>query len=229
MTAKRIIWISVAIILTLTLIYRDKINEANLRFNLMSSMYEAKNDLAFFSLLDKTPSFFPLAETLEQLSVVSNEEDPAKIQAIIERAKVQANAVDGHVSLLIQFSDSYSNHEKPETSKEFIDSTTQQEQEDVYMLHRRTEVGDVMYFISGRYWKAKPKLISPNTKDTLTLLEKELRSMEKTFASFKDYNRYYGSDDMEAAYKKQFLNQLKPHLTKLETIENGLQNYGYKD
>jgi hypothetical protein len=105
----------------------------------------------------------------------------------------------------------------------------QQEQEDVYMLHRRTEVGDVMYFISGHYWKVKPKLISQNTKDTLALLAKELRSMEKTFASFKDYNRYYGLDDMEAAYKKQFLNLLKPHLTKLETIENGLQNYGYKD
>ncbi|WP_199615141.1 hypothetical protein [Paenibacillus alkalitolerans] len=87
MTAKRIIWISAAIILTVTLIYRDKINEANHRFNVLSSKYEAKNDLAFFSFLDQTPSFLPLAETLEELSAVSDDEDPAKIQVIIERAK----------------------------------------------------------------------------------------------------------------------------------------------
>ncbi|WP_199615140.1 hypothetical protein [Paenibacillus alkalitolerans] len=135
--------------------------------------------------------------------------------------------MDKHISLLITFSDSYTNLEKPGTSEGFIDLTAQQEQEDVYMLHFRTEVGNVMYFVSGRYWKAKPKLISQNTKDTLALLAEELRSMEKTFASFQEYyDRYYGWNDMETVAKKGFLNQFKPHLTRLESIQDGLQNYG---
>ncbi|WP_372660954.1 hypothetical protein [Cohnella sp.] len=226
MTRKTVVWISVALLVTITLVYRDKINEANHRFYALFSIYEAKNDLAFFRLLERPPSFLSLAETLEELSAVSDKEDPSEIQAIIERGKVQANAQDEHISLLIEFSDSYSSHERTEASKKLSNYTKQQEQEEIYMIHNRTEVGDVMYFVSGQYWKAKPKLISQNTKDTLASIAKELRSMEKTFATFVDYyERYYGWDDMEAAYKKQFLNQLKPHLTNFETIQNGLENY----
>lgn len=148
------------------------------------------------------------------ISESKENEDPAKIRQLIDKAKIQAEEVDEQLSTFIEFSDIYTNNAIP---KHFINNTalTTHEQYNMFILSREARIWWPLYDISRSYWKSNPKVIDPKTRKTLRSLATELHELNKTITSFKDNDgahMFYLAEN----YKAFMLGNLKPHLERLK-------------
>lgn len=201
------------------LVYRDLDTEADEKYNLLKSLYQRKNDAAFLYVMKHTSSALPFTETLETISKTKEDEVPAKVQQLIEKAKIQAEEFDEQLLTLIEFSDDYSNNTDPKLS---VNNSvmTSDEQQDMFVLAFKARTWRPIYNISYAYWKSKPKRIDDRTRKTLLTLAKELRALNKTITPFKERASSMDSEIYVAQSKAVLLQQLKPHLEKLEKIQD---------
>lgn len=191
------------------------------KYNNLKSLYQQKNDAAFLYLVKHASSALPLAETLETISQTKENEVPAKVQQLIDKAKKQAEEMDDQLLTLIEFSDDYSGNPDPKLS---INNTvmTSDEQRDMFVLAFQASAWRPIHNISYTYWKSKPKLINDRTRETLLSLAIELRALDKTIASFKESTSSITPENYVFHAKAELLKQLKPHLEKLKKIQNEL-------
>jgi len=135
---------------------------------------------------------------------------------LIDKAKIQAEEVDDQLSTFIKFSDTYINNVVP---MHFVNNTamTTDDQLDIFILAREARIWWPLYDISYSYWKSNPKTIDTKTRETLRSLATELDELNKTITSFNDAaNMFYLAEN----YKALMLGKLKPHLERLERIQD---------
>ncbi|WP_233566829.1 hypothetical protein [Cohnella endophytica] len=103
------------------------------KYNNLNSLYRLKNDSGFVYIVKHASSTIPLADTLMAISVSKENEDPAKIRQLIDKAKVQAEEINEQLLTLIEFCDIYTNNAAPKLS---INNTlmTTDEQQDMFFL-----------------------------------------------------------------------------------------------
>jgi len=208
--------ILIIIILINAVMYRHLENQSSAKYNDLYSLYQQKNDSAFVYLVKHASKTIPLADTLMALSESKENEDPAKIRQLIDKAKILAEEIDEQLLTFIEFSDIYTNNAVP---KHFINNTalTTDEQYNMFILAREARIWWPLYDISRSYWKSKAKVIDSKTRKTLRLLATELYELNKTITSFKDEDAahmFYLADN----YKALMLGKLKPHLERLKKI-----------
>jgi hypothetical protein len=213
----KLIWIFAVLILIIIGFYNYQLHAAREQTENLKKLYQTKNDIGFLTLLREGHSYIPLAETLEKISKVTDEEDPAKVQKLIELAKSQADEADYYLGTLIQFSDSYVNDINPQF---MVNHTvmTSKKQEDMYILASQAGVFMTMYQISYNYWKDKPKQIPQETKEMLHSMAKELRALDDTLQEFKEKAIYaieWGEFSTKEQIKDFTQRAIKPHLEKL--------------
>lgn len=186
------------------------------KYNELKSFYQQKNDSAFLYLKNHASSAIPLAETLETISLTKENEVPAKVQQLIERAKTQTDEMDEQLLAFIEFSEDYSDNTDP---KLLINNTVMNsdKQGEMFTLAYEGSIWNLIYSISYDYWKTKPKLINDRTRETLLLVATELRKLDKTIMYFKESGPSFTVRNFE---KAALLNSLKPHLEKLDTIQD---------
>ncbi|WP_234972925.1 hypothetical protein [Paenibacillus vortex] len=210
------------IILINAAMYRHLENQSSEKYNDLYSLYKQKNDSAFVYLVKHASETVPLADTLMAISESMENEDPAKIRQLIDKAKIQAEEIDDQLSTFIEFSDTYLNNAVP---KHFINNTamTTDEQLDMFILAREARIRGSLYDISYAYWKSNPKTIDIKTRETLRSLALELYELNKTVTSFKDNDAahmFYLTEN----YKALMLGNLKPHLERLKKIQDHFQD-----
>lgn len=198
------------------MVYRYLENQSSEKYKSLYSQYQKKNDSAFIYLIKHASETIPLADTLMEISESKENEDPAKIRKLIDKAKIQAEEIDDQLSAYIEFSDIYTNNAVP---KHFINNTalTTDEQYNMFILAREARIWWPLYDISRSYWKSNPKTIDTKTRETLRFLATELHELNKTITLFKDEDgthMFYLSEH----YKALMLGQLRPHLEKLKKI-----------
>lgn len=229
--AKRIsnsVWLWIAIVAAITLLMGYELRKAEERLTHVKSLYRNKNDVAFLFLLKKTPSYVPLADTLEALSEVDDKEDPAEVQQRIEKAKELSDNWFQDILVLIEFSDDYTIDADPQYMLNYsiMNST---KQNDMFVLAYQANIRRVAHKISYDFWKVKPKRIPRETRNTLRLLAEEVRLLDDTLAGLRETAARTGfRPELEPMYdeslKKQLLDQLKPHLERLKTIQENFLN-----
>ncbi|MFE9279471.1 hypothetical protein [Paenibacillus glucanolyticus] len=210
------------IILINAAMYRHLENQSSEKYNDLYSLYQQKNDSAFVYLVKHASETVPLADTLMAISESKENEDPAKIRQLIDKAKIQAEEIDDQLSTFIEFSDTYLNNAVP---KHFVNNTamTTDEQLDMFILAREARIRGSLYDISYAYWKSNPKTIDIKTRETLRSLALELYELNKTITSFKDNDEahmFYLTEN----YKALMLGNLKPHLERLKKIQDHFQD-----
>ncbi|MCR8656750.1 hypothetical protein [Paenibacillus endoradicis] len=219
------IYVLIFIIFTLinVALFRYLDNQSSVKYNDLYSLYQQKNDSAFVYLAEHAFETIPLADTLMAISESKENEDPAKIRQLIDKAKIQAEEIDDQLSTFIEFSDAYINNAVP---KHFVNNTamTTDEQLDMFILAREARIWWSLYDISYSYWKSNPKTIDTKTRDTLRLLATELYELNKTITSFKDIDAthmFYLAEN----YKALMLGNLKPHLERLKKIQDDFSGH----
>lgn len=218
----KLVWICVVVLLVLMGFYNYQLHAARVQTNNLKKLYQTKNDSGFLTLLREGHSYIPLAESLENISKVTDEEDPAKVQKLIDLAKSQADEADYYLRTLIQFSDSYVNDVNPQF---MVNQTVMnsKKQEELYLLASQAGVFMPMYEISYNYWKDKPKQISPKTKEMLHSMAKELRALDDTLQEFKEkavYTMEWGEFSDKEQIKDLTQRAIKPHLEKLIQLKS---------
>ncbi|MDQ8739388.1 hypothetical protein [Paenibacillus sp. LHD-38] len=200
-------------------VYRHLDKRSDESYNNLKSLYQQKNVSAFLYLIKHASSSIPLAETLETISQTKENEDPVKVRALIEKAKIQAEELDEQLLTFIEFSDDYSNNAEPRLS---INQTvmTSDIQEDMFELAFMARTWRPLYNISYAYWKSNPKMIDARTRETLRLLATELRDLDKTISLYKENASFITPLDYATHTKPRLLEQLKPHLEKLKIIQD---------
>ncbi|WP_243864439.1 hypothetical protein [Paenibacillus castaneae] len=204
--------------------YRHSENQSSVKYNDLYSLYQLKNDSAFAYLVKHASETIPLADTLVAISESKENEDPAKIRQLIDKAKIQAEEIDEQLLIFIEFSDIYTNNAVPKLSVNNTAMTTD-EQQDMFILAFQARVWKPLYNISYSYWKSNPKTIDAKTRETLHLLATELRALNKTITSFKeDANHMFFQGQVES-YKASMLGKLKPHLERLKKIQDDFSGH----
>lgn len=94
-------------ILINVVVYRYLENQSSEKYKSLYSQYQKKNDSAFIYLIKHASETIPLADTLMEISESKENEDPAKIRKLIDKAKIQAEEIDDQLSAYIEFSDIY--------------------------------------------------------------------------------------------------------------------------
>ncbi|GMK42927.1 hypothetical protein PghCCS26_00540 [Paenibacillus glycanilyticus] len=191
------------------------------KYNHLKSLYQQKNDSGYIYIVTHASSAIPLAETLEKISTSKEDEDPAKIQQLITQAQAQAKTINEQLLTIIEFSDDFSKKSVPEVSINQTVMTTEL-QKDMFILAFQANVWRPLYNISYNYWKVKPKLINEDTRKTLLALATELRALDKTITSYKEVAADMAFRGQTPYPKTLLLNQLKPHLEKLKSIQNSM-------
>jgi len=202
--------------------YNYRLHAAREQTENLKKLYQTKNDSGFLTLLREGHLYISLAETLENISKVTDQEDPAKVQKLIELAKSQADEADYFLGTLIEFSDNYVNDIDPQF---MVNQTvmTSKKQEDMYILASQANVYMTMYQVSYNYWKDKPKQIPHETKEMLHSMAKELRALDDTLQEFKEkavYTIKWGEFSTKEQIKDFTLRAIKPHLEKLIKIKS---------
>ncbi|MCG7376334.1 hypothetical protein MH215_04970 [Paenibacillus sp. ACRSA] len=214
-------WIFIAILIPILVIvyYEHRLNEAKANEDVLMELYQSKNNSGYITLLKDGHSFKPLAQTLEELSQVTNQVPPAKVQKLLDQAKVQAKDATQYLTTLIEFSDNYISTSKPRYMIEYDHSVmTSAKQKEVYQLAYGSGLYGLMYGISHHYWKDKPKLIPQATQTALASIAKELRALDKTLASYKtstDHQLQWGDERSMEQLKSIILNEMRPHFEKI--------------
>ncbi len=216
----KLVWIFVVLILILIGFYNYQLNTAREESENLKKLYQAKNNSGFLTLLRQGHSVIPLAETLEKISKVTDQEDPAKVQKFIERAKSQADEATQFLITLVEFSDNYVNDSTPQF---MVNQTvmTSKEQEDLFILAMQADVFRIMYEVSYSYWKDKPKQIPQKTKNTLASIAKELQAMDVTLLQFKEkaaHEMVWGQFATTEQLKILTMRTMKPHFEELIKI-----------
>ncbi|MCM3340601.1 hypothetical protein M3650_18675 [Paenibacillus sp. MER TA 81-3] len=131
-------------------------NQSSEKYNSLYSLYQMKNDSAFAYLVKNASETIPLADTLMAISESKENEEPAKIRQLIDKAKIQAEEIDEQLLTFIVFSDIYTNNAVP---KHFVNNTamTTDEQLDMFILAREARIWWPLYDTSYSYWKSNPK------------------------------------------------------------------------
>ncbi|QYR22310.1 hypothetical protein KZ483_04765 [Paenibacillus sp. sptzw28] len=216
----KLAWFSIVIVLMTIWIYQEKLNEVEEHARTIKLLYQEKNDTAFITLLQQTPSFLPFAQTMEAISTSSEKENPARIQQQIERAKSQSKEWEARIWTLIEFSDDHTNNPDPLPMLNHSVGTSEK-QNKMLELTFHARIWRVVYSVSGTYWKAKPKLIDEESRTTLTAIANELRSMEKTINTLKESADFMQThEDYDETIKKQLIDQFGRHLEKLIKIQD---------
>lgn len=218
------IWVCIVSLLIISLFLNNEIREREERLNKVKSLYQIKNDFAFLTFLKRTPSYIPLAETLESISKVKDTEDPAKVQKLIEKAKTESERLNQDMLFLIEFSDDYTVNADPKFMINYSVMNTHK-QNDMFLLAFQSNIWGMAYTTSYEYWKAKPKVISKETKNTLNLIAAEVRLLNKTMVGLKERtSQLEHMVEFEPMYdeslKKALLDELKPHLERLRKIKD---------
>jgi hypothetical protein len=222
-------WFCISIIFLVTsLLMRYEHRKTEERLNNVKSLYQIKNDLAFLTFLKQTPSYIPLAETLEAINLVDDTEDPAEVQKLIEKAKELSDSLNQDMMLLIEFSDDYTTNADPQYMVNYSVMNTKK-QDDMFILAFQANIWRVVYTVSYDYWKAKPKQISKETRKTLKLIANQVRLLDETLIALKDTAAQVESmiefdPKYDEGLKRQLLDELKPHLEKLKKIQDGFVN-----
>ncbi|MCE5173269.1 hypothetical protein LQV63_28850 [Paenibacillus profundus] len=183
-----------------------------------------KNDSAFAYLVKNASETIPLADTLMAISESKENEEPAKIRQLIDKAKIQAEEIDEQLLTFIVFSDIYTNNAVP---KHFVNNTamTTDEQLDMFILAREARIWWPLYDTSYSYWKSNPKTIDAKTRKTLRSLATELRELNKTIMLFKDEAHHMFFQEQAELNKAAMLRQLKPHLERLKKIQDDFSGH----
>ncbi|MEC0204535.1 hypothetical protein P4H39_18145 [Paenibacillus lautus] len=161
----------------------------------------------------------PLADTLMAISESKENEDPAKIRQLIDKAKIQAEEIDEQLLTIIEFSDTFTNNAVPKLSVNNTVMTTDKQQE-MFHLAFQARTWRPLYQISYSYWKSNPKTIDTKTRETSRLLATELRALNQTITSFRDEAHQMFFQERVEPYKAEMLRQLKPHLERLKKIQD---------
>lgn len=217
--------IFIAILVIVFFYYEHRLNEAKANEDILMELYQSKNNSGYITLLKEGPSFKPMAQTLEELSQVTNQEAPAKVQKLLEQAKVQAKDATQYLTTLIEFSDDYISTSKPRYMSDYSVMTSAK-QEEVYQLAYGSGLYGLMYGISHHYWKDKPKLIPQATQTALASIAKELRALDKTLSSYKrgvDHQLQWGDERSMEQLKSIILNEVKPHFEKIEELKDEIK------
>ncbi|WP_336772743.1 hypothetical protein [Paenibacillus sp. MMO-58] len=192
------------------------------KYNHLKSLYQQKNDSGYIYIVTHASSAIPLAETLEKISTSKEDEDPAKIQQLITQAQAQAETINEQLLTIIEFSDGFSKNSVPEVSINQTVMTTEL-QKDMFILAFQANVWRPLYNISYNYWKVKPQL-NEDTRKTLMALATELRALDKTITSYKEVAADMAFRGHTPYSKTPLLDQLKPHLEKIKSIQNNIYN-----
>ncbi|MCI1775824.1 MAG: hypothetical protein LKI04_17540 [Paenibacillus lautus] len=200
-------------------VYRHLDNQASVKYNSLHSLYQLKSDSAFAYLVKHASETIPLADTLMAISESKENENPAKIRQWIDKAKIQAEDFDEQLLTIIEFSDTFTNDAVPKLSVNNTAMTTENQQ-DMFILAFQARTWRPLYQISYSYWKSDPKTIDAKTRETLRSLANELRSLNQTITSFKDDAHHMFFQDQIESYKAEMLRQLKPHLERLNKIQD---------
>ncbi|NIK68393.1 MULTISPECIES: hypothetical protein [unclassified Paenibacillus] len=204
-----------------TFSYNHLNNKWEDKYNHLKTLYQQKNDSGYIYIVTHASSAIPLAETLEKISASKEDEDPAKIQNLIYQAQDQAEAINEQLLTIIEFSDGFSKDSVPEISINQTVMTTET-QKDMFILAFQADVWIPLHNISYNYWKTKPKLINDETRKTLSALATELRALDQTITAYKDVAAEMAFREQTPYPKSPLLNQLKPHLEKLKSIQNNM-------
>ena len=214
----------VAILIVVFFYYEHRLNVAQKNEDVLMELYQSKNNSGYITLLKEGHSFKPLAQTLEELSQVTNQVPPAKVQKLLDQAKVQAMDATQYLTTLIEFSDDYISTSKPRYMIEYDHSVmTSAKQKEVYQLAFRSDLYALIYETSYRYWKDKPKLIPQETQTALALIAKELGALDDTLSSYKssaDRQLQWGDERSLEQLKSIILNEVKSHSQKIVKIKS---------
>ncbi|WP_186323668.1 hypothetical protein [Paenibacillus xylanexedens] len=217
-------WVFVAILIVVFFYYEHRLNVAQKNEDVLMELYQSKNNSGYITFLKEGHSFKPLAHTLEELSQVTNEVQPAKVQKLLDQAKVQGKDATQYLTTLIEFSDDYISTSKPRYMYEYDYSVmTSAKQEEVYQLAYRSDLYGLMYGISYHYWKDKPKLIPQETKTVLASIAKELHALDETLSFYKtsaDRQLQWGDERSMEQLKSIILNEVKLHFNKIVEIKS---------
>ena len=201
----------VAILIVVFFYYEHRLNVAQKNEDALMELYQSKNNSGYITLLKEGHSFKPLAQTLEELSQVTNQVPRAKVQKLLDQA-------------LIEFSDDYISTSKPRYMIEYDHSVmTSAKQKEVYQLAFRSDLYALIYETSYRYWKDKPKLIPQETQTALALIAKELGALDDTLSSYKssaDRQLQWGDERSLEQLKSIILNEVKSHSQKIVKIKS---------
>jgi hypothetical protein len=214
----------IIIILINSAVYRHLEIQSSVKYNSLKSLYQLKNNSAFAYLVKHASSTIPLADTLMAISESKENEEPAKIRQLIDKAKIQAEEIDEQLSTFIEFSDIYTNNAVPKLSVNNTAMTTDK-QHDMFILAFEAEIWRPLYNISYSYWKSNPKTIDTRTRETLRSLATELRELNKTIMSFKNDSQRMAFQEQVEPFKAEMLRQLKPHLEKLKKIQDDFSGH----
>lgn len=199
--------------------YRHLENQSSVKYNDLYSLYQQKNDSAFVYSVKHASETNPFADTLMAISESKENEDPAKIRQLIDRAKIQAEEIDELLLTIIEFSDTFRNNAVPQLSVNNAAMTTDMQQ-DMFYLATQARTWPPLYHISYLYWKSNPKTIDAKTRETLRSLATELRALNETITSIKgDAHHMFFQDQIES-HKEEILRQLKPHLKRMKKIQD---------
>lgn len=199
--------------------YRHLENQSSVKFNDLYSLYQQKNDSAFVYLVKHASETIPFADTLMAISESKENEDPAKIRQLIDKAKIQAEEIDEQLLTIIEFSDTFRNSAVPQLSVKNTAMTTDMQQ-DMFYLATQARTWPPLYHISYLYWKSNPKTINAKTRETLRSLATELRALNETITSIKDDAHHMFFQDQIESHKAEILRQLKPHLKRMKKIQD---------
>lgn len=219
------VWPYALIILVIVRIYDHRLNEAKEQTEKVNKLYQAKIDSGFLTLLKGGYSLMPLAQTIEKISKVSDQEDPAQVQKLIEMAKTQSEDATHYLETIIEFSDNYAMDSVPQVMVNYTVMTSKK-QEDMYYLAHQADLYWLMRGISYHYWKDKPKIISKDTRNTLASATKGLKALDSTLLSFKDDASHaieWGDSREIGQIKDLFLHEIKPHLEQLIKIKSEIK------
>lgn len=211
--------ILIILILINAAVYRHLEIQSSIKFNSLNSLYQLKNDSAFAYIMKNASETIPLADTLMAISESKENEDPAKIRQLIDKAKIQAEEIDEQLLTIIEFSDTFTNNAVPKLSVNNTVMTTDKQQE-MFHLAFQARTWRPLYQISYSYWKSNPKTIDTKTRETSRLLATELRALNQTITSFRDEAHQMFFQERVEPYKAEMLRQLKPHLERLKKIQD---------
>ncbi|GIP44007.1 hypothetical protein J45TS6_24660 [Paenibacillus sp. J45TS6] len=198
----------------LTMVYKD----SEEKYDNLKSRYQMKNDSGFAYILKNAVSLIPLAETLEDISNTAKDQSPAKVQQLIETAKTEAEQIDEQILTLIEFSDDYS---KDNDQGIVVNNSAMISEEQYEMFGLAfSGVWSSVRTISFYYWKSSPKVIDEGTREYLRSMASELRSIDEILSMLKEeYTTSFNSFSNAKYAKAQLVSLLKPHLIKLDKMQ----------
>ncbi|RUS45439.1 hypothetical protein [Cohnella sp. AR92] len=189
---------------------------------------QALNGESFLRLLERSPSFLPLAEQIDDLRNVPNGQSPTRVVKLIEQVKASSFEMEEELSVLI--SRTGSGESDPDKRME--------ERNAALSLAYGGNPLSVVTSLSFQYWKSDPKELSELALYHLGLMAKEIRLMDKDLDKLRHYvnealqeprlkEDSYRMSGYAIMNENEFLKTILVHLKKIAVISDNYQTALY--